>query len=67
MSFPGMENSGVKARLGVIKEKVRLHGDESRNEQTDSWSNRDLIPLPPDRRTWSMPHLLLLSISLVKC
>ncbi|KAI7782198.1 Allantoin permease [Diaporthe eres] len=48
-----MENGGIKARLGGVKEKVLLHGDEAKHEQTDSWSNRDLIPLPPERRTWN--------------
>ncbi|RDW65142.1 uracil permease-4 [Coleophoma crateriformis] len=35
-----------------VAEKLRLKGDESKHEQTDSWSNRDLIPLPPARRQW---------------
>lgn len=48
-----MSSTNVKSRLGAIKEKVRLHGDESKHEQTDAWSNRDLIPLPPQRRTWN--------------
>jgi NCS1 family nucleobase:cation symporter-1 len=39
-------------RLRTLKEKVKLHGDAAQHEQTDSWSNRDLIPLPPQRRTW---------------
>ncbi|OWY50105.1 NCS1 nucleoside transporter family protein-like protein [Alternaria alternata] len=42
----------LKHRLGVIDQKVRLHGDDEKHEQTDAWSNRDLIPLPPERRTW---------------
>lgn len=46
-----MEGS-LKRRLKSLNEMVRLHGDESQHEQTDSWSNRDLIPLPPHRRTW---------------
>ncbi|KAI1480299.1 uracil permease [Daldinia eschscholtzii] len=48
--------TGLRSRLEVAKEKVRLHGDESRHEQTDQWSNRDLIPLPPSRRTWGWFH-----------
>ncbi|KAJ0109435.1 hypothetical protein J7T55_000360 [Diaporthe amygdali] len=48
-----MATSNVKERLGGVKEKIRLHGDEAKHEQTDSWSNRDLIPLPPERRTWN--------------
>ncbi|KAH9902050.1 uracil permease [Xylariomycetidae sp. FL2044] len=43
-------------RLRALKEKVRLHGDEAQHEQTDKWSNRDLIPLPPQRRTWGWFH-----------
>ncbi|CAN9342399.1 unnamed protein product [Alternaria alternata] len=42
----------LKHRLGVIDQNVRLHGDDEKHEQTDAWSNRDLIPLPPERRTW---------------
>lgn len=45
--------TGCRSRLQGLKEKARLHGDEAKHEQTDSWSNRDLIPLPPERRTWS--------------
>jgi nucleobase:cation symporter-1, NCS1 family len=45
---------GAKRRVAALKEKVRLHGDEANHEQTDYWSNRDLIPLPPNRRTWGM-------------
>lgn len=44
----------MRHRLKSLNEKVRLHGDESQHEQTDAWSNRDLIPLPPHRRTWGM-------------
>ncbi|KAJ9148595.1 Uracil permease [Pleurostoma richardsiae] len=43
-------------RLRTLKEKVKLHGDAAQHEQTDSWSNRDLIPLPPQRRTWGWFH-----------
>lgn len=44
--------AGLRSRFEGVKEKIRLHGDESQHEQTDQWSNRDLIPLPPSRRTW---------------
>lgn len=43
---------GLRSRFESVKEKIRLHGDEAQHEQTDQWSNRDLIPLPPGRRTW---------------
>lgn len=43
-------------RLRKFKETVQLQGDEAQHEQTDSWSNRDLIPLPPSRRTWGWFH-----------
>lgn len=35
-----------------IKEALTLKSDESRHEEISAWSNRDLIPLPPSRRTW---------------
>ncbi|KAI1415887.1 NCS1 nucleoside transporter family protein-like protein [Hypoxylon sp. FL1857] len=47
---------GLRSRFEVVREKIRLHGDEARHEQTDQWSNRDLIPLPPSRRTWGWFH-----------
>ncbi|KAI0476257.1 uracil permease [Xylariaceae sp. FL0804] len=34
------------------RELALLKSDESRNEEVSAWSNRDLIPLPPSRRTW---------------
>ncbi|KAH0128299.1 NCS1 nucleoside transporter family protein-like protein, partial [Aureobasidium melanogenum] len=43
-------------RLRSLKEKIQLRGDEDEHEQVDSWSNRDLIPLPPSRRTWGWFH-----------
>ncbi|KAI4782795.1 NCS1 nucleoside transporter family protein-like protein [Aureobasidium sp. EXF-3400] len=43
-------------RLRRLKENIQLHGDEDGHEQVDSWSNRDLIPLPPSRRTWGWFH-----------
>ena len=39
-----------------VHEAVVLKGDEEKHEQTDAWSNRDLIPLPPARRTWGAFH-----------
>lgn len=38
--------------MARIDQKIRLKGDDAKHEQTDAWSNRDLIPLPPGRRTW---------------
>jgi NCS1 family nucleobase:cation symporter-1 len=35
-----------------LQKRVQLKGDNAKHEQTDAWSNRDLIPLPPNRRTW---------------
>ena len=43
-------------RLRRVHEAVKLKGDDSQQEQTDAWSNRDLIPLPPSRRTWGAFH-----------
>ncbi|KAL7629479.1 hypothetical protein AAE478_000999 [Parahypoxylon ruwenzoriense] len=48
--------AGLRSRFEVLKERARLHGDEAQHEQTDKWSNRDLIPLPPSRRTWGWFH-----------
>jgi NCS1 family nucleobase:cation symporter-1 len=42
----------LKHRLTSIDQSIRLKGDEALHEQTDAWTNRDLIPLPPWRRTW---------------
>ncbi|KAI1484751.1 uracil permease [Biscogniauxia mediterranea] len=47
---------GLRARFEGLREKARLHGDEAQHEQTDRWSNRDLIPLPQQRRTWGWFH-----------
>ncbi|KAJ4324806.1 hypothetical protein N0V94_001035 [Neodidymelliopsis sp. IMI 364377] len=42
----------LRQRLTSVHQYIQLKGDDSRHEQTDAWSNRDLIPLPPERRTW---------------
>ncbi|KAF2001266.1 NCS1 nucleoside transporter family protein-like protein [Amniculicola lignicola CBS 123094] len=42
----------LKRRIRGFNAGVRLKGNEELHEQTDAWSNRDLIPLPPSRRTW---------------
>jgi NCS1 family nucleobase:cation symporter-1 len=42
----------VKSVLRRIREAATLKADESRHEETTSWVNRDLVPLPPSRRTW---------------
>jgi NCS1 family nucleobase:cation symporter-1 len=42
----------AQSKLRRAHELVLLKGDEKAHEQTDAWSNRDLIPLPPSRRTW---------------
>lgn len=42
----------LRRRLAAIDQKIRLKGDDEKHEQTDAWCNRDLIPLPPGRRTW---------------
>ncbi|TLD11019.1 hypothetical protein PgNI_05440 [Pyricularia grisea] len=38
--------------LRKLREVVTLQADESRQEETTTWNNRDLVPLPPSRRTW---------------
>lgn len=35
-----------------LREAATLKADETRNEETTAWCNRDLVPLPPSRRTW---------------
>ncbi|KAL1894044.1 hypothetical protein Sste5346_006186 [Sporothrix stenoceras] len=47
-----MASSTIRRRVAVVAEKATLHGNEEEHEQTDHWSNRDLIPLPPKRRIW---------------
>ena len=49
-----LPSSGLRQRLTGLRERLKLHGDDEQHEQTDLWSNRDLIPLPPQRRTWGM-------------
>ncbi|RDW59965.1 NCS1 nucleoside transporter family protein-4 [Coleophoma cylindrospora] len=51
-SIPVMNSSVVRR----VRDAVVLKGDEEKHEQTDAWSNRDLIPLPPARRTWGAFH-----------
>lgn len=48
--------SSLRERAVVWKEKARLHGKEEEHEDATTWSNRDLIPLPPFRRTWGWFH-----------
>ncbi|EIM83707.1 uncharacterized protein STEHIDRAFT_140792 [Stereum hirsutum FP-91666 SS1] len=38
--------------LQRVNSAVKLRGEEGKHEKTNAWSNRDLIPLPPARRTW---------------
>ncbi|KAF2831321.1 hypothetical protein CC86DRAFT_137727 [Ophiobolus disseminans] len=42
----------LRHRLAALDHRIQLKGDDTKHEQTDAWSNRDLIPLPPSRRTW---------------
>lgn len=39
-------------RLRKLKSQLQVHGKEEDHEEASSWSNRDLIPLPPGRRSW---------------
>ncbi|KAK7523438.1 uracil permease [Phyllosticta citriasiana] len=48
--------SSLRERAVVWKEKARLHGKGEDHEDATTWSNRDLIPLPPHRRTWGWFH-----------
>lgn len=42
----------LSRRINASARAIQLQGDATKHEQTDAWSNRDLIPLPPVRRTW---------------
>ena len=48
----------IKQRITVYARKIKesahleLQSNEESHEHVNSWSNRDLIPLPPSRRTW---------------
>ncbi|KAH7051995.1 uracil permease [Macrophomina phaseolina] len=46
----------TKLRFRELKEQAKLRGNEAEHEEANSWSNRDLIPLPPSRRTWGWFH-----------
>ncbi|KAL1621731.1 hypothetical protein SLS56_009035 [Neofusicoccum ribis] len=46
----------TKLRFRALKDKAKLRGKEEEHEEANSWSNRDLIPLPPSRRTWGWFH-----------
>lgn len=40
--------------LRQLNDAVKLHGDDEKHEKTDAWCNRDLVPMPPSRRTWGL-------------
>lgn len=42
----------ITHRLRNLRATAQLHSEEDDQSKTSSWSNRDLIPLPPSRRTW---------------
>lgn len=42
----------VLAAVRKVRDAAVLKADESRREETTAWCNRDLVPLPPSRRTW---------------
>lgn len=42
----------VVKTLKRVREAAVLKADETRQEETTAWCNRDLVPLPPARRTW---------------
>ncbi|KAH9873714.1 hypothetical protein IAQ61_004340 [Plenodomus lingam] len=42
----------LREQLVALDQAIRVKGDEGKHEYTDAWSNHDLIPLPPSRRTW---------------
>lgn len=44
--------------LRRVREAIILPADESRQEETTAWCNRDLVPMPPSRRTWSWSNFM---------
>jgi len=42
----------TKAKLSFWARRLECPVDENANYKNTFWCNRDLIPIPPDRRTW---------------
>ena len=45
-------NAKAFQALDAAQQAAVLKADETHNEETTAWCNRDLVPLPPARRTW---------------
>jgi NCS1 family nucleobase:cation symporter-1 len=41
----------LKGTLAALHQRIKLKGDDEKHEQTDAWSNRDLIPYA-EPRAW---------------
>ncbi len=47
--------SSLRQRLARLSVKLEVPVDENLDgERATAWNNRDLAPLPPSRRTWTM-------------
>ncbi|KAL7908463.1 permease for cytosine/purines, uracil, thiamine, allantoin domain-containing protein [Trichoderma velutinum] len=44
----------MSTRWAAVKHKLECPKDEDANYENTTWCNRDLIPIPPDRRTFHM-------------
>jgi NCS1 family nucleobase:cation symporter-1 len=45
----------LRHRLNALSEKLEVPVDENLDgERATNWKNRDLAPLPPSRRTWTV-------------
>ncbi|KAI0155974.1 permease for cytosine/purines, uracil, thiamine, allantoin-domain-containing protein [Pestalotiopsis sp. NC0098] len=42
----------TRKTFGKLREAATLKADDANHEEVNAWCNRDLIPLPPSRRTW---------------
>ena len=42
----------VSKTIRKVRDAAVLKADPARQEETTAWCNRDLVPLPPSRRTW---------------
>ncbi|KAL1639889.1 hypothetical protein SLS58_007476 [Diplodia intermedia] len=48
-----MGSDKSKGRLAYWAKRLECPVDENANYKNTFWCNRDLIPIPPDRRTWT--------------
>jgi len=46
-------STGTRSRLQRLVKRLECPVDENANYENTYWCNRDLIPIPSDRRTWT--------------